>query len=121
MSKDLELENEKLKQQLAEKEKEIEKLKEIKAIRNEKTLKTEIDGVEFTTEQIMVLQRIGIPIEDHDKQLRHEICEKIRKEIKQLIENKDNSLTNWEYANGWCSALQYNMAEILQKIEKGEE
>ena len=55
------------------------------------------------------------------KAVRHEICEKIRNAIKQLIESKDHSLVSWEYANGWCSALQYDMAKILNQIEQVEE
>lgn len=57
---------------------------------------------------------------ENEEKVRHYVCEEIRGYIKNLIEIKDLSLCNWKYANGWCQALQYNMAEILSEVEKGE-
>lgn len=52
-------ERDKLKQQLAEKDKEIERLKTMTGYRNDKTRSTIIDGIKFTDEQIIVLNKIG--------------------------------------------------------------
>ncbi len=56
---------------------------------------------------------------DYTKQVRKEVCEEIKEEVKKLIE-KDFKLCNHEYANGYCYGLQYDLAKILEKIEKGE-
>ena len=56
---------------------------------------------------------------DYTQQVRKEVCEEIRGEIKKLI-NKDFKLCNHEYANGYCYSLQYDLAKILEQIEKGE-
>lgn len=58
-------------------------------------------------------------LSDYTKQVRKEVCDEIRKEIKKLI-NKDFKLCNHEYANGYCYGLQYDLAKILDQIEKGE-
>ncbi|MGN0961253.1 MAG: hypothetical protein ACI4PF_03540 [Christensenellales bacterium] len=60
--------------------------------------------------------------EMRDRQLKDntkQVCEKIREKVKQLIENKDLKLCNYEYANGYCYGLQYDLARILDQIEKG--
>ena len=53
---------------------------------------------------------------DYTKQVRNEVCEEIRQEVKKLIDSKDFKLCNHEYANGYCYGLQYNLAKILDQI-----
>ena len=60
-----------------------------------------------------------LSLADYTKQVRKEVCEEIKEEVKKLIE-KDFKLCNHEYANGYCYGLQYDLAKILEKIEKGE-
>ena len=52
---------------------------------------------------------------DYTKQVRKEVCDEIKEEVKKLIE-KDFKLCNHEYANGYCYGLQYNLAKILDQI-----
>lgn len=56
---------------------------------------------------------------DHDNQVRNEVCEEIREEVKKLID-KDFGLCNHEYANGYCYGLQYDLAKILDRIQGGQ-
>ena len=91
---DLEQENKELKQQLAEKDKEIKK---------------HISALEYNENNLP----------NQKKAIRHQVCEEIKEKIKQLIENKDFSLCNFEYGYGLCYGLQYDMAAILEQIEKG--
>lgn len=55
-------------------------------------------------------------LSDYTKQLKKQVCEKIKDEVKKLID-KDFSLCNHEYANGYCYALQYDLVKILNQIE----
>lgn len=65
-----------------------------------------------TDEEIEVL-----PLVDYTKQVRNEVCEEIREEVKKLID-KDFGLCNHEYANGYCYGLQYDLAKILDRIQR---
>ena len=58
-------------------------------------------------------------LDDYTKQVRKEMAEQIMGKVKQLIDSKDFKLCNYEYANGYCYALQYKLPQILGKI--GEE
>lgn len=60
-----------------------------------------------------------LDLSDHDKQIRKEVVQEIRKQVVKLIE-KDFKLCNHEYANGYCFGLQYDLAKILDQIEGGE-
>lgn len=51
------------------------------------------------------------------KQVRNGVCEEIREEVKKLID-KDFGLCNHEYANGYCYGLQYDLAKILDRIQR---
>lgn len=51
------------------------------------------------------------------QQVRNEVCEEIREEVKKLID-KDFGLCNHEYANGYCYGLQYDLAKILDRIQR---
>lgn len=68
-----------------------------------------------TSKTPMVVENIS----DYTKQVRKEVCEEIIEEVKKLID-KDFKLCNHEYANGYCYGLQYDLAKILEQIEKGE-
>ena len=57
---------------------------------------------------------------DYTKQVRKEVVQEIRQEVKKLIDSKDFKLCNHEYANGYCFGLQYDLAKILDQIEKGK-
>lgn len=54
---------------------------------------------------------------DYTKQVRKEVCEEIRQEVKKLIDSKDFKLCNHEYANGYCFGLQYDLAKILDQLQ----
>ena len=54
-------------------------------------------------------------LNDYERQIKNELYEKIKSEVKKLID-KDFSLCNHEYANGYCYALQYDLVKILNKI-----
>lgn len=56
-------------------------------------------------------------LSDYTKQVRKEVCEDIRQEVKKLIDSKDFKLCNHEYANGYCYGLQYALAKILDQIQ----
>lgn len=58
-------------------------------------------------------------LSDYTKQVRKEVVQEIIEEVKKLID-KDFKLCNHEYANGYCYGLQYDLAKILEQIEKGE-
>lgn len=96
-------ENEKLKQQLAEKEKEIEQLKE-------KCNKLSDEEFEHFGD-MKTYKNMWLKEQTKSNQLRHEICEKIRKYLK--------------YNNGqeWILMLDETISlnEVLDKIENGEE
>lgn len=54
---------------------------------------------------------------DYTKQVRKEVVQEIRQEVKKLIDSKDFKLCNHEYANGYCFGLQYDLAKILDQLQ----
>ena len=94
---------EELKQQLADKDKEIKKLTKSFAYKNNEDLTTTINGVKFTTEQIIALQQVGYSAEYDKNQIAITELEKARKyvdgrtylaqyldeRVKQLKENRN--------------------------------
>lgn len=125
-----------LEKQLAEKDKEIETLQKEKELDNifwkqecdslQKTLKEKDKEIEYLGERnfykvsLKNEEWLGVYPKNIEKIIRKQVCDEIREAIKTLIEERDNTLTNWEYANGWCQGLQYDMAKLLDQIEKGE-
>lgn len=57
-----------------------------------------------------------LSLSDYTKQVRKEVCEEIKQEVKHLT-SKDFKLCNHEYANGYCFGLQYDLAKILDQIQ----
>ena len=57
-----------------------------------------------------------VSLTDYTKKGRKEVCEKIKNEVKKLID-KDFKLCNHEYANGYCYGLQYDLVKILDQIQ----
>lgn len=55
-----------LKQQLAEKDKEIERLKQITIFKDSRNMTTKINGVDFSDEQIIILQNLDV-LKKHDQ------------------------------------------------------
>jgi len=129
--------NSELKQQLAEKDKEIKELKAYKKGAYEKYvakcsyLQNQIKDEKEKCEKLIRRLNLITKYKDDQKQradkyyseikkICKQVCDEIREKIKQLIKNKDFSLYSWEYGNGLCYGLQYDMAAILDQIEKGE-
>ena len=56
-------------------------------------------------------------LSDYTKQVRKEVVQEIRQEVKKLIDSKDFKLCNHEYANGYCYGLQYDLPKILDQIQ----
>ena len=54
------------------------------------------------------------------QQVRKEVCMDVREKVIDLIERKgykSGSLCNFEYANGYCYGLQYDLVKILDQIQ----
>lgn len=99
-------------------------MKDLKEIILERRVqKWEIEGKKVPQLYIDVfnsyLEEIAEELADHDKQIRKEVVQEIREQVKNLI-NKDFKLCNHEYANGYCFGLQYDLAKILDQIEGGD-
>ena len=67
-----------LKQQLAEKDKEIERLKEITIFKDSRNMTTKINGVDFSDEQIIILQNLDILKKYDQSQLAIQELEKVK-------------------------------------------
>lgn len=79
----------------------------------DETKTTEIRMWFETDEEIEVLS-----LSDYTKQVRREVVQEIIQEVKKLINSKDFGLCNHEYANGYCYGLQYDLAKILDRIQR---
>lgn len=69
------------------------------------------------------VEKISLTPEEFTSIIRQEkqiVCDAIKQEVKKLINSKNFKLCNHEYANGYCYGLQYDLAKILEQIEKGE-
>lgn len=69
------------------------------------------------------VEKISLTPQEFTSIIRQEkqiVCDAIKQEVKKLINSKNFKLCNHEYANGYCYGLQYDLAKILEQIEKGE-
>ena len=105
---DLEQENKQLKEQLAEKDKEIERFN------NNKLAQTR-PYEEFEGKSLYEISQI------YENQVRKQICDEIREKIKKQIIEEDISDCNTDYGDKcWLYAMEVDMAKILDQIEQGE-
>lgn len=90
-----------LKQQLVEKDKEIENL-------------------QFTQEQLIKSiiksnENMHKLLEAFEGQIRHQVCEKVRKIVEDYCGNEEN-----EYLDGYFEIETFHFLDMLDQIEKGE-
>ena len=74
-----------LKQQLAEKDKEIKRLKEITIFKDSRNMTTKINGVDFSDEQIIILQNLDVLKKYDQTQLAIQELEKLKNKINNLF------------------------------------
>lgn len=108
-----------LKHQLTEKDKEIERLKKIKvpekviAWEQPESCTIKLNGVIFNRDQIDVINALRAVQTQPEiqKDLRHQICERIKKDV--------GCGSKWN--GGWIEIEEKTFLEILNDIEKGEQ
>lgn len=87
---DMQDEIKQLKQQLAEKDKEIERLKEITIFKDSRNMTTKINGVDFSDEQIIILQNLDVLKKYDQTQLAIQELEKVKFNLKDKISMMKN-------------------------------
>lgn len=93
-----------LKHQLAEKDEELEELK---------------DRLEYITENSNGVVQV-FDITEHDKEIRHELCEEIREKIKNNLSVDKKFVDNNDYVNYYAIINWDKLKYILDQIEQGE-
>ena len=102
---------------LNKKEKEIERLTKSFANKNNEDLSTTINGVKFTTEQIIALQQVGYSAEYDQNQTAIAELEKLKREL-EFTSNNNEWITARDdrILNGVCDCIDQQIAKL-----KGEE
>ena len=101
-------ENKQLKQQLAEKEKEIEKITKVVAYRDDMDRSTTINGVKFSDEQIITLQNIDYFADKHNQ-------DKISFAVEQLEQLRHDIWTN--QADDGYTDMQVDLYDLNDTID----
>ena len=104
-------------------EQEVEKLTKSFAYKNNEDLSTTINGVKFTSEQIIALQQVGYSAEYDRNQTAIAELEKVKEWANNMYDGwKSNDGVNLDAKSGICNTLQAVCGMVNQQIKslKGE-